>query len=157
VNMGWGLQLIYIGACILDLFILFAVFRYGYQQFVTTSLPERWWPVLVVGMIGAWLAFYVSFHHQGYDLPLGSNSAYLDNIAVSGLYLWFGMTRAPETLSPTVAWSKFVGTGMVSIFVFVRYVDNDFVRAMAVVVAVLDISYLLLLYVRRAQPAIRET
>jgi hypothetical protein len=157
VNMGWGLQLIYQGACILDLVILFVVVRYGYKQFGATAFPERLWPLLVAAMIAGWLAFYASFHHQGYDLPLGSNSAYLDNVVVSSLYLWFGLTRHPDTLSLPVAWSKFVGTGMVSVFVFLRYGGNDFVRSMAVLVAVLDVSYLVLLYARSGRlPAMRD-
>lgn len=149
VDMGWGLQLIYQGACILDCLILVAVFACGFKQMTTAAISPRLWPALVVAMIAAWLVFYASFHHQGYDLPLGSNSAYLDNMVVSGLYLWFGLTRGHDRLSIPVAWSKFVGTGMVTVFVFLRYGHNDFVRSIAVLVGVLDVSYLVLLYARR--------
>jgi hypothetical protein len=107
------------------------------------------WPVLVAGMTAALIAFYATFHHQGYDLPLGSNSAYLDNVAVSGLYLWFGLTRNHLDLSLWVAWSKFIGTGLVSVFVFRQYPGNEFVHALAVIVGTLDVAYLVVLYLRR--------
>jgi hypothetical protein len=153
VDMGWGLQAIYIGAFVLDCAILVAVLRYGYTQLGEPGFPQRLWPVLVAGMAAAWVAFYATFHRQGYDLPLGSNSAYVDNVVVSSLYLWFGLTRDHGELSIWVAWSKFVGTGLVSIFVFRQYPSNEFVHAMAIVVAVLDVTYLAVLYGRRLSSA----
>src|SRR5438067_842428 len=77
VDMGWGLQFIYIGAFILDCFILFNVYRYGWKQSTTANLRPVW-PLLVTGVLASLVAFNASLRHQGYDLPLGSNSAYLD-------------------------------------------------------------------------------
>jgi hypothetical protein len=148
VDMGWGLQFIYIGACILDLGILFHVFRVGWKQSRAVDL-RRVWPMLVSLVLVGLVFFYWTLKREGYDLPLGSNSAYLDNILVSGLYLWFGLTRDTADLSLTVSWSKMLGTGMVSVFVFWLYPDNSFIRVLAVITAVLDLSYFLLLLWRR--------
>lgn len=148
VPMGWGLQVVYQLAFVIDCVILLAVFRYGWKQ-TDLLVVRRWWPAIVLALIAAFVVFYVTFERQGYDLPLGSNSAYLDNVMMSGLYLWFGLTRDPRSLSTVAAWGKGVGTGMVTVFVFLRYPDNHFVQALGIVVAVLDLTYLVVLRARR--------
>jgi hypothetical protein len=150
-NMGPGLQWVYRGACILDLLILFAVFRLGRTQSLA-PIYARYFNLVVVALLASWIAFYWSLHSSHYDLPLGSMSAYLDNILMSGLYIWFVMTRAdPRDLSFTVAWSKGLGTGMVSVFVFMEYPNNAFIKTLAVMVAILDFVYLGSLAVRLRQ------
>ena len=147
-NMGPGLQWVYRGACILDLFILAAVFLLGRTQ-SRAPLYARYFNVVVVALLAGWIAFYWSLHTSHYDLPLGSMSAYLDNILMSGLYIWFVMTRIdPRELSFTVAWSKGIGTGMVSVFVFMEYTDNAFIKTLAVMVGILDFVYLVALGLR---------
>lgn len=147
VPMGWGLQVVYQGAFLIDCVILVAVFRYGWKQ-TDLVILRRWWPLVVVGLIAAWTAFYVTFERQGYDLPLGSNSAYLDNVMMSALYLWYGLTRDPGSLSTVAAWGKGIGTGMVTVFVFLVYPDNHVVQVLGVIVAVLDVGYLVVLRAR---------
>ena len=145
VDMGWGLQVIYMGAFILDLGIFVAVLLYGAAQ-VRTADVRRYWPLLVGMVTVGWTVFYAALKRQGYDLPLGSVSAYLDNIEMSALYLWAGITFAnPFLLSKVVAWSKFVGTAMVTVFVFLAYPDHTFVRTLAVMVGVMDIAYVAVL------------
>lgn len=149
LDMGWGLQFVYIGAFVIDVGILVAVFRYGRDQ-VTAPLVRRLFPVLIVGLLVAWVAVIAGIHASGRDQPLGSVSAYLVNLAESGVYLWFGLTvLAPRLMSLTVAWSKFVGTAMVSVFVVLRYPGDDLLLALALVVGVLDLGYLLVLTSRR--------
>jgi hypothetical protein len=149
VDMGWGLQLVYQLAFVLDCFILYNVFRYGALQ-TSNALVRRLFPYLAVGLIAGWAAFYLGLHGGHYDLPLGSVSAYLLNLAESAIYLWVGLTILdPRQQSPTVAWSKGLGTGMVSVFVFLRYDDNDFVKVLAVLVGVIDLGYFVALLARR--------
>jgi hypothetical protein len=150
-NMGPGLQWVYRGACILDLLILLAVFRLGHTQSLA-PIYTRYFNLVVVALLAGWIAFYWSLHSSHFDLPLGSMSAYLDNILMSGLYIWFVMTRSdPRDLSFTVAWSKGLGTGMVSVFVFMEYPDNAFIKTLAVMVGMLDFVYLVSLAVRLRQ------
>lgn len=150
VDMGWGLQWVYRGAFFIDVFILVAVVRYGWKQATTTPFLRPVWPALVAAMIAGWAAFYLALEAEGYDLPLGSNSAYIDNVVMSALYLWFGLGRPLASLSIPVAWSKGIGTGMVTVFVFIQYPDNVFVHTLGIIVAVLDAAYLTVLYLRRA-------
>ena len=151
-DMGSGLRHVYQGAFFMDAFILAGTFRFGADQ-TEVALVRRWFRVLLVALIGGWIAFHVTLEETGYDLPLGSVSAYLVNVVESALYLWAGMSRADHrSLSRVVAWSKGVGTGMVTVFVFMRYPDNDFVRALAVIVGLLDLAYIVLLEVRYRSP-----
>lgn len=149
LDMGWGLQAVYIGAFLLDVGILVAVFRFGRHQ-VSPPLVRQWFPVLVVGLLGLWLAIHAGIKGSGRDVAVGSASAYLVNLAESGIYLWFGLTVLDSRrMSVTVAWSKFVGTAMVSVFVLLRYPGDDLLLALAFVVGLLDLTYLVLLLVRR--------
>jgi hypothetical protein len=150
-DMGWLLQWIYRGAFIMDFPILVAVYVYGSQQ-THADLVRRWFPYITTGVVVGWTAFTVTMKNAGYDLPLGSVSAYAVNVVESGAYLWFGLTLAnPRDLSMTVAWSKFLGTGMVTVFIFLVYYTNPFVQCLAVVVTVLDVCYTLALHARIRQ------
>jgi hypothetical protein len=147
-NMGWGLDIIYKGAFIIDVFIFWAVIRFGAQQ-IRTAEVRRYFPVLVGALVVGWLAFYAGLKSSHYELPMGSIGAYLDNLEMSALYLWLGLTLVdPRRLSPVVAWSKGIGTLMVTVFVFLVYPDNAFVKTLAIMVGVLDVTYIAVLLSR---------
>lgn len=147
-NMGWGLDIIYKGAFIIDVFIFWAVIRFGAQQ-IRTAEVRRYFPVLVAALVVGWLAFYAGLKSSHYELPMGSVGAYLDNLEMSALYLWLGLTLVdPRRLSPVVAWSKGLGTLMVTVFVFLVYPDNSFVKTLAIMVGVLDVAYIAVLLSR---------
>jgi hypothetical protein len=156
VDMGWALQLVYQGAFVLDCFILWNVFRYGALQ-TSNERVRAAFPWLAGALIAGWAAFYAGMRGGGYDLPLGSVSAYTLNVAESAVYLWAGIAAVDVWCqSLTVAWSKGIGTGMVSVFVFLRYDGNDFIQMLAVLVAVLDVVYFaVLLSRRRNEPRVR--
>ena len=155
VDMGWGLQLVYQLAFVLDCFIIWNVFRYGADQ-TTSERVRKVFPWLAIGVIALWAAFYAGMRGGGYDLPLGSVSAYTLNLVESALYLWVGIAILnPWTQSVTVAWSKGLGTGMVSVFVFLKYPGNDFIQVLAVMVAAIDLIYMVVLVMRRrAEPRV---
>ena len=144
-----GLQLIYMGAFLMDLAILWGVFRYGRLQ-VDNLEARRYWPLIVPTMLTVWTVYYIGFIEQGYDLPLGSMTAYTVNLVMSLAYLWFGLTKPLHHLSMIAAVFKFLGTGGVTVFVFMTYTDQPLVLALAAMVTVLDISYILLLLARRS-------
>jgi hypothetical protein len=56
---------------------------------------------------------------------------------------------AAGSMSMVVAWSKGLGTGFVTVFVFLQYPDHSFVKVLAVLVAIIDAAYLALMYARR--------
>jgi hypothetical protein len=147
--LGETLQWFYRLGCILDLFILAWVFRFGAKQLSLPAL-RRAFPLLVVASLAGWTAFYVAFRGQGYDLPLGSNSAYVINVVMSVLYIGLVLRAGDVSVfSSDIGWLKGLGTGMVTGFVFLAYPENTFVQTLGVLTALLDGVYLYLLRLRR--------
>ena len=64
-------------------------------------------------------------------------------------YLWFGITRPTSELSMIAAVFKALGTGGVTVFVFMVYRDHTLVITLAVMVSMLDAGYIALLVWRR--------
>lgn len=147
-NMGWGLQIIYMGAFLMDLAILYGVFKFGRHQ-LTDQRAARYWPAIALTMLAVWTAYYVGFIERGDDLPLGSVTAYTVNLVMSMSYLWFGLTRRTSELSMVAAIFKGLGTGGVTVFVCLVYSDHALVMTLAVMVSILDASYISLLAWRR--------
>ena len=150
VDMGYGLQNIYRGAFLIDVLILWFVFKFG-RDHTQQPLVRRWHSAIVVVLLVSWGFLVAAMHHTtNVDLPLGSTSAYLVNLAESSIYLWFGMTvLAAGSMSLIVAWSKGLGTAFVTVFVFMRYPDHEFVLTIAVLVGLIDAAYIALMYARR--------
>ncbi|MFT4657428.1 MAG: hypothetical protein ACJAXA_000855 [Candidatus Aldehydirespiratoraceae bacterium] len=151
-NMGWGLQLIYMGAFLMDVAILYGVFRFGKYQLENVE-ARKYWPVIIVTLLVVWTAYYVGFIERGDDLPLGSVTAYTVNLVMSLAYLWFGLTKPIAELSMIAAIFKGLGTGGVTVFVFLVYRDHSLVVTLAVLVSSLDASYIGLLMWRRRTEA----
>ena len=147
--MGDTLQWFYRLGCVLDLGILAFLFRYGAQQVSLPALRRLFHPVLLASLAG-WSAFYWTFRGQGYDLPLGSNSAYVVNVVMSVLYIGLVLRmRDVSAFSPGIGWLKGIGTGMVTVFVFLHYPDNRFVQTLGVLTALLDLTYMVVLRLRQ--------
>ena len=147
--MGSTLQWFYRLGCLLDVFLLACVFRWGAKQVMLPAL-RRVFPALVVAALAAWTAFYWTFKTQGYDLPLGSNSAYVVNVVMSLLYILLILQlKDVACFSMDIGLLKGLGTGMVTVFVFLKYPDNTFVQTMGVLTGILDAAYLGVLHLRQ--------
>lgn len=140
-DMGWGLQLIYMGAFLMDLAILYGVFRFGRKQ-IADERARPYWPAIAIVLLTVWTAYYVGFIERGDDLPLGSVTAYTVNLVMSLAYLWFGITRPLGELSMIAAVFKGLGTGGVTVFVFLVYRSHELVVTLAVIVSILDAGYI---------------
>lgn len=147
--LGSTLQWFYRLGCLLDVGILTFTFLYGAKQVTLPVLRRFFRPALLAGLAG-WTAFYWTFRGQGYDLPLGSNSAYVVNIVMSTLYIGL-VLRTPDAslFGATIGWLKGLGTGMVTVFVFLAYPENRFVQTLGVITALLDVTYLAVLHLRQ--------
>ena len=156
-DMGLLLVWFYRLGALLDVGILVSVFLYGRKQLISEAVSKHFYP-MVVGALIIWTCMYLAFEKQGYDLPLGSNSAYIVNLAMSILYILLALNLSnPHLLSIPIGWLKGLGTGMVTVFVFLAYPDNLFVQVISVVVGVLDVIYMVLLYRLQARiPAPQE-
>lgn len=150
-NMGLLLVWFYRLGALIDVGILVSVFLYGRKQLISEPVKRHFVPMVVFSLV-MWTLLYLAFQKTGYDLPLGSNSAYLVNLVMSILYILLLLNlEDPYLLSKAIGWLKGVGTGMVTVFVFMVYPDNLFVQVISVIVGVLDAIYMVLLYRRQAR------
>jgi hypothetical protein len=143
-DMGRLLQYMYMAGCLLDVGILTLLFCYGEKQIVSPAIRKILKPSIVLAIAG-WLPTWWFMRSMGYDLPLGSNSAYVINVIMSVLYLQLVFTCPdPKLLSMPVACLKRLGTLMVTVFCFLTY-DNPFTLTLGVICAILDGHYVVLL------------
>ncbi len=157
VPMGALLQWMYRGGWALDMCITYGIWRYGYLQVRTPRARRALRPAFLFSLV-AFVPTYYFFAREGYDLPLGSTSAYLCNLLDSGLYISLLLaTDDVRPFSPVVAWTKMLGTALVTVFVFLRYPDNRFVQTLGVIVFVLDVAYIAMLHRRRAEQSASDT
>jgi len=147
--MGETLQWFYRLGCLLDVFILGCVFRWGRKQW-RLPVARRFFHPIVVATLAFWLVFYWTFKNAGFDLPLGSNSAYLINTVMSVAYIGLVLRLADVSVfSWWIGLLKGAGTLMVTVFVFLAYPESFFTQALGVTCAILDGTYLVILHLRQ--------
>jgi hypothetical protein len=154
---------LYLGAFVLDLPILVGVLIYGrfgtprryiqgdchYRFGDAKSDTVRHWVVVLLILVG-WIAAFVALRFS-YEVPLGSVGAYIDNTVMSGLFV-LAVWLAPDTpKSKWLAWSKFLGTFFVTIFVGLRYHGSSYASLyfLAAVSTVFDVWFVLLAHFPR--------
>ena len=146
-DMGNALVLAYWGWMLLDIFIVISLFRYGYKQFTTEFFRKnlRW--LIALGLAGS-IPLSCFFMVQ-YDLPMGVIDAYIVNVVMSVAFLSLLFVPDFPEHSVALAWSKFLGTGLISIMFQSKYPDNHFLTVVYLVVAAFDILFLVLMYQKR--------
>lgn len=146
-DMGNALVLAYWAWMLLDIFIVINLFRYGYKQFTTEFFRKnlRW--IVAMGLAGS-IPLSCFFMVQ-YDLPMGVIDAYIVNVVMSVAFLSLLFVPDFPEHSIALAWSKFLGTGLISIMFQSKYPDNHFLTVVYLVVAAFDILFLVLMYQQR--------
>ncbi|MBK7108176.1 MAG: hypothetical protein IPH61_03210 [Bacteroidetes bacterium] len=150
--MGKALVLAYWGWFLLDIFIVYKTFQYGYKQFTTDFFKNNLRLLLVMGLMAS--IPLSSFFMVQYDLPMGVIDAYIVNVvmSVSFLSLLF-VPNFPEH-SVVLAWAKFLGTGCISIMFQSKYPENHFLTVAYFTVAAFDILFIILMYKKRKRMAL---
>lgn len=148
-DMGKLIVLAYWGWMIFDTYIFITLFKYGYKQMRLDYFIKNAHFFMISGLI---ISFIVqSTFIIEYDIAMAPVSGYIINLVMSAafLYLFF----LPEKLfaSKGVAWTKFLGTGIISIMFYSKYPDDYFLLSMYFAVAFFDIIYLYLLYSKPSQ------
>jgi hypothetical protein len=133
-------SLSYQGAFLLDVFIFISMLKYGHKQI---EIPEvkKHFKLISIGLLIMWLLLNYFYVKQGYDTPIGANSGYILNLIISLLYPLLLLRGDPKNFSLTVAWCKFIGTGCITVSMFIIYPDNYFVQVLGVSCFVLDLIY----------------
>lgn len=108
----WG----YRAWAILDVFIVWNLLKYGDRQLLTPIGKQYFKPAVLFG-IACWFTALWFFIGEGYDMSMGATSAYLINVMMSAVYIVL-IAKHPEIrrFSFTVAWTKGLGTALISLF-----------------------------------------
>jgi len=134
----------------LDLLIFYLVLRYGSKQTEIPWLRRYWIPACIFVFVSA-AFFYGTFVKQGLDVG-GFLSAYICQLPISFLYIPL-MLRQKSLVgwSMWTAWSRTLGTGMMGVFVFLRYPHMPFLLTAAVISTTVDFVYICLFTKRRRE------
>ncbi|MDH5544142.1 MAG: hypothetical protein OEZ43_01040 [Gammaproteobacteria bacterium] len=128
----------------LDVYIVYLLFKYGHKQIQNEYLRKYyslWCPAALV----ACMVVYYYFIKQGYDMPIGANTAYICQIILSVLCpLVLLNAKTLDGISFHFAWLRTFGTAANTVFMFLHYPDNHFVHTLGVISFVLDMGYLYL-------------
>jgi hypothetical protein len=139
-DTGQLYSLSYQGAFLLDVFIFYSVFKYGSKQ-IEIPLFKKHFKLIAFALLVMWLPLNYFFVAQGYDTTIGANSGYILNLIISLLYPLLLLRSNPHNFSQTVAWSKWVGTGCITVSMFIIYPTNYFVQILGVCCFILDLTY----------------
>jgi hypothetical protein len=143
-NMGDFFVWAYRGWFFFDLFILWGTYRYGAKQVTIPEVAKRFSVVLTLCLASAFVLLY--FFIRQHDDAIGALSAYIINALTSAIYITMILrSTSPEDYSPLVAWTKMLGTGMVSVFVLMHWPGDHILLALAAFSFVADIVYIIIL------------
>ncbi|MFM7022005.1 MAG: hypothetical protein ACKOXB_03440 [Flavobacteriales bacterium] len=134
----------YQGAFLLDCFIFYYVWKYGADHIKLPELKKNFKVVFICCFIG-WLPVNYFFVKNGFDTSIGANSGFILNIIISVLYPVVMIQTGAQYFSKTVAWSKMLGTGLITVSLFFFYPENYFVQTLGIIVLILDCFYIYLL------------
>jgi hypothetical protein len=156
-NMGllflWGYRVWFF----FDLYIFYGVLRYGAEQLSIPALKPFFKPLMIFVAI-CWAIFYWFFKAQGYDTPIGANSAYVAQILISVLYMLLLLRhRRFVWSSAPIAWLRSLGTGFISVFMFLHYPENRMLLMLCVLSALVDGVYLYVFHRRTTEPGVIAT
>jgi len=143
INMGWAIRLGYMAWFFLDVFIVWGFYKYGYKQVSKPVIP--YYRILFTFGIISWVVILYFFIGQGIDNPIGANSAYIINILISSLYIFMFLRLEDKSmLSFTTAWTKWIGTGLISVMCILRWPENHWLISMCIACFLMDMFYLYL-------------
>ena len=148
-DMGYFLVWTYRAWLILDIYIIYTVLQYGHKVVTTPFIKQNFKPI-AIGTIFSFLILYYFFIKQGFDEPIGANSAYIAQLFISAGYLIILFNLRDLTgLSSAIAYLRTIGTGMNTIFMIIHYTDNHFLHTMGILAFILDCTYIYLYQKRK--------
>ncbi len=143
---SWGYRIWFF----FDLGIVYMLFRYGDKQVELPELKAIFRPACVVG-IAAWAVAVYFFVGEGYDTGYGAISGYILNTMMSALYVVIILRHGHLVdFSLVVAWSKMLGTALLTTFNFVVQPGNPYLLLLCLLTLALDLVYIGLIYAIRS-------
>jgi hypothetical protein len=133
-----------------DLAIVYLLFRYGDQQVELPELKAVFKPACLFG-IAAWAVGLYFFVAEGYDTGYGAISGYILNTMMSALYVVLILRHGHLVdFSLVVAWSKMLGTALLSVFNFIVQPGNPYLLLLCLLTLALDLLYIAIFYALRS-------
>jgi len=137
-------------AFLMDIYIFSMALKYGWKQLVDQGL-RKYLPLILVLNVISWTFLCYYFRSSGLDTNFGATSGYIINFLLSTLYVLMVLRlKDVSVLSYLTAFSKGIGTGIITISMFMIYPENPFILALGILVLILDITYFIILYRRKA-------
>jgi hypothetical protein len=135
----------YVCAFLLDCYIFVSVLRYGTRQPVPEGMKKKFHFFCGVNFI-FWILFSYLYHREGYDTTIGANSGYIINVIVSVQCLAMLMSTTDiSNFSRLLGWSKLLGTGLISVSMFIFYPQNHLVQLLGIACFLTDVTYIVTL------------
>jgi len=120
-NMGRAVLLGYQAWCVIDLYIVYGIFRYGDWQ-VSLEAIKRHFRLTCACLIGFWFVLYWAIGHDGWETPTGATSAYVAQLLISAYYVVYILQASNlERFSYLVVWLRTLGSGLTTAFMFMHY------------------------------------
>ncbi len=138
----------------LDAFIFHNLTKYGHKQASIPSIPlfQKYFKPLCFFMVFVWTIILFFLYQEGLDTPIGAHSGYILNLQISILYIiLFLKQNNPSVFSPVVAWSKMLGTGLITVSMFTIYPGDHVAQTAGIIVLILDCTYINLLHKGRRE------
>ncbi|HTY58266.1 MAG TPA: hypothetical protein VMF59_05585 [Bacteroidota bacterium] len=141
----WGYRIWFF----LDLYIFAGVVRMGATQVSIEALRPRFKLTIILTAV-AWTVVYYFFKVEGFDTVIGAISAYVAQSLISVLYLLLLLRHHRLVwFSLPIAWLKMLGSGLITVFMFIHYPANHFLQTVAAICLIVDCVYIGVYYERR--------
>jgi hypothetical protein len=148
----WGYRIWFF----LDLYIFAGVIRLGATQVSIDALRPRFKPVIILVAV-AWALVYYCFKSGGYDTVIGAMSAYVAQTLISVLYLLLLLRHHRLVwFSYPIAWLKMLGSGLITVFMYIHYPANHYLQTVAGICLIIDCVYIFIYHQRRRSEAVRR-
>ena len=131
---------------LLDIYIFYAVFKYGYKQLTIPLLRDNAHKI-IVGLLLMWAAIIYAFVATGVDAPFGAQSSYILNLGISISYILLWLRLGDQfPFYKQIAIFKMIGTAFYTVYFRMQFPENYFVTTIGSVIFIIDNIYIYLLY-----------
>ncbi|REG86355.1 transmembrane-type terpene cyclase [Algoriphagus antarcticus] len=135
----WGLRVWFF----MDVGIFIFTVKYGAKQMGTDLFGKKFVPFLLL-LVAWWIPVFYFFEIEGLDTKMGTTSAYMITVVMASLFVFNAARKGSGLIgTKTVAWTKFFGNLLMSVFVFLHHPQAHFLQLLTIAVFVLNIIYII--------------
>lgn len=139
---GMFLQYVWRGGFLLDVFMLYAIYRYGKKQYNMEFIQKNY-SILVTGVFIAMMTMLYLYVEHGYDIAMGFNSGMILNIIHSVGCVLLLLNHPERKFSFGIGITRFMGTN-VFFFAYLLFYNEVqyFSISMIIISIIVDVFYL---------------